>query len=186
MDANINAIILWGIATSLVSTIRVREQHHIDKKRYLKEKIACLEAHVKAHKENFQCCPEGYVENTKYPDLTVAIENRLHHPTKWIKMLNKGMLSIFTADDGPSSSPYLVKIYTQPCRTAEPVEPLLGWLEYILTRLTPYFLTLVEASDKLDDWGIKADLLHYCDLEDSLQEADMEAKKWNIHAMAFA
>jgi hypothetical protein len=44
---------------------------------------------------------------------------------------------------------------------------------------------LVEASDKLNDWGIKADLLHYRDLEDSLQEADAKAKKWDAHAMAF-
>jgi hypothetical protein len=38
----------------------------------------------------------------------------------------------------------------------------------------------------LDDWGIKADLLHYWDLKDSLQEADAEAKKWDAYAMAFA
>jgi hypothetical protein len=66
------------------------------------------------------------------------------------------------------------------------VEPLPGWLECILTRPNVYFLILVEASDELDDWGIKADLLCYRDLEDSLQEADMEAKKWNTHAMALA
>jgi hypothetical protein len=53
MDTNINAITLWGIATSLVSTIRVREQCHINEKRYLKEKIAHLEAHIKAYEENF-------------------------------------------------------------------------------------------------------------------------------------
>jgi hypothetical protein len=43
----------------------------------------------------------------------------------------------------------------------------------------------MEASDELDDWGIKADLLWYWDLKDSLQEANTEAKKWNTHAMAF-
>jgi hypothetical protein len=151
MDANINAITLQGIAASLVSTIRVREQCHINEKRFFKEKIACLKACIKAHEENFQQCLEGYVKNTKYPDLTVGISNGLHCPTKWIKMLNKGMLSVFTADDSPGSSPHLVKIYAQPCQTAELVELLPRWLEYILTGLTPYFLTLVEASDELDD-----------------------------------
>jgi hypothetical protein len=29
------------------------------------------------------------------------------------------------------------------------------------------------------------DLLHYWDLKDSLQEADAEAKKWDVYAMAF-
>jgi hypothetical protein len=101
-------------------------------------------------------------------------------------MLDKGMLSMFTTDDNPGSSPHLVKIYAQPCRTAKLVEPLLGWLKCILTGPNPYFLTLVKASDKLDDWGIKADLLCYWDLKDSLQEADTEAKKWDAHAMAFA
>jgi hypothetical protein len=101
-------------------------------------------------------------------------------------MLNKDMLSIFTTDDGPGSSPHIIKIYAQPYRTAELVEPLPGWLECILTRPNPYFLTLVEVSDKLDDWGIKADLLYYQDLEDSLQEADAKAKKWDARATAFA
>jgi hypothetical protein len=53
MEANINAITLWGIATSLVSTIRVREEHHIKEKRCLKEQIAQLKACIEAHKENF-------------------------------------------------------------------------------------------------------------------------------------
>jgi hypothetical protein len=101
-------------------------------------------------------------------------------------MLDKGMLSIFTTDDGPGGSPHLIKIYAQPCQVAELVEPLPGWLECILTRLNVYFLILVEASDKLDDWGIKADLLCYRDLKDSLQEADVEAKNWNTHVIAFA
>jgi hypothetical protein len=35
----------------------------------------------------------------------------------------------------------------------------------------------VKASDELDNWGIKADLLHYWDLKHSMQEADGEAKK---------
>jgi hypothetical protein len=65
------------------------------------------------------------------------------------------------------------------------VEPLPGWLKCILTGPNPYFLTLVEASNKLDNCGIKADLLHYWDLKDSLQEADAKAKKWDAHAMAF-
>jgi hypothetical protein len=159
---------LRGITTSLVGTIRAREECHIEEKRHLKEQITQLKAWIEAHEDNFQQCPEGYIKNTKYPDLTMAIGNGLHHPAKWIKMLDKGMLSIFTADNGLGSSPHLVKIYTQPCQTTEPVEPLPGWLKCILTRLNPYFLTLVEASDKLNNWGIKADLLRYQDLKDSL------------------
>jgi hypothetical protein len=100
-------------------------------------------------------------------------------------MLDKGMLSIFTTDDGPGSSSNLVKIYAQPCQTTKLVEPLLGWLKCILTGPNAYFLTLVEASDELDDWGIKADLLCYRDLKDSLQKANVEAKKWDAYAMAF-
>jgi hypothetical protein len=101
-------------------------------------------------------------------------------------MLDKGILSVFTADDSLGSSPHLVKIYAQPCHVAKPVEPLPGWLKCILTEPNAYFLTLVEASDKLDNWGIKVDLLCYQDLKDSLQEADTEAKKWDAYAMAFA
>jgi hypothetical protein len=82
VEANINVITLYGIAISLVSTIRVREECHIEEKRHLKECIAQLKAQIKAHKDNFQWCPEGYIKNTKYTDLTMAISNGLYHPTK--------------------------------------------------------------------------------------------------------
>jgi hypothetical protein len=61
------------------------------------------------------------------------------------------MLSIFTVDNGPGSSPHIIKIYAQPCHIAELVEPLLGWLKCILMGLNTYFLTLVEASNELED-----------------------------------
>jgi hypothetical protein len=66
-------------------------------------------------------------------------------------MLDKGMLSIFTTDDGLGSSPHLVKIYAQPYQVAKPVEPLPGWLKCILTGLNAYFLILVEVSNELDN-----------------------------------
>jgi hypothetical protein len=60
--------------------------------------------------------------------------------------------------------------------TLSPIESPSQW-SLSQDRSNAYFLTLVEASDELDNWGIKVDLLHYRDLEDSLQKADAEAKK---------
>jgi hypothetical protein len=62
MEANIDAITLQRITTSLVSTIRVREECHIKEKRHLKECIARLKAQIEAHEDNFQWCPDVKVQ----------------------------------------------------------------------------------------------------------------------------
>ena len=95
-------------------------------------------------------------------------------------------MACFTEDDGPGDTPHIVKIYAQPCASAEPIEPLPIWLESILLGPLAAFNTLAEAARELDDWGIHADLLCFRELDASWQEAKGEECKWEAHANAFA
>ena len=74
-------------------------------------------------------------------------------------------------------TPHIVKVYAQPCATAEPIEPLPIWLESILLGPSAAFNTLAEAARELDDWGIHADLLRFRELDASWQEAEGEEHK---------
>ena len=177
---------LQGIAKALLKTIKQRETNHAAEVQELHARIARLEDLVKTHTDTFKCCPEGYVLNTKYPGLTVNIGNGLQREVKWVKQLEQGTVACFTKDNGPGDTPHIVKIYAQPCATAEPIEPLPMWLESILLGLSAAFNTLTEAARELDDWGIHADLLRFRELNASWQEAEGEERKWEAHANAFA
>ena len=177
---------LQGIAKALLKTIKQREDNHMAEVRELNARINRLEDLVKTHTDTFQRCPEGYVLNTKYPGLTINIGNGLQREVKWVKHLEQGTMACFTEDDGPGNTPHIVKIYAQPCTSAEPIEPLPIWLESILLGPSAAFNTLAEAARELDDWGIHADLLRFQELDASWQEAEGEERKWEACANAFA
>ena len=110
----------------------------------------------------------------------------LHHPVKWIKLLDKDTVTGFCDDDGPGSSSHILKIYAQPYLTPEPVEPLLPWFKIILLGLSPMYHNFVQATGELDDWGIKADIQRFYDTDAFLVKANNEVQKWEARAMAFA
>ena len=177
---------LQGITKALLKTIKQQETNHVAEVRELNARIARLEDLVKTHTDTFERCPEGYVLNTKYPGLTINIGNSLQREVKWVKQLEQGTVACFTEDNGLRDTPHIVKIYTQPCTSTEPIKPLPIWLESILLGLSATFNTLTEASRELDDWGIHADLLRFRELDASWQEAEGEEHKWEARANAFA
>ena len=79
----------------------------------------------------------------QYLGLKINISMGLHQPVKWIKLLNKGTIVGFCNDDGPGSSPHILKIYTQPLATSEPIEPLPPWFETILLGPSPMYHNFV-------------------------------------------
>jgi hypothetical protein len=83
-------------------------------------------------------------------------------------------------------SSHILKIYAQPCQVGEPIKPLLQWFEAILWGLSATYNTMVKAASELDDWGIKADLICFHELDDQMQEADAEERKWEAHGAVFA
>ena len=177
---------LQGIAKALLKTLKQREENHRVEVQGLNDRINRLEDLVQEHNETFERCPEGYVLNTKYPALTINIGNGLQREVKWVKQLEQGTVACYTEEDGPRDTPHIVKVYAQPCASAEPIEPLPVWLEGILLGPSAAFNTLVEAARDLDDWGIHADLLRYREIDASWQEAEGEERKWEAHANAFA
>ena len=177
---------LQGIAKALLKTIKQRETNHAAEVSELNAQILRLEDLVKTHTNTFECCPKGYVLNTKYPGLTINIGNGLQREVKWVKQLEQGTVACFTEDDGPEDTPHIVKVYAQPCSMAEPIEPLPIWLESILLGPSAAFNTLAKATRELDDWGIHADLLRFRELNASWQEAEGEERKWEARANAFA
>jgi hypothetical protein len=122
----------------------------------------------------------------QYPRLKINIGMGLHRPVKWIKLLDEGTVAGFCNDNGPGSSPHILKIYTQPYLTPEPAEPLLPWFKTILLGPLPMYHNFVQATGELDDWGIKADIQQFCNMDALLQEANNEVQKWEAYAMAFA
>ena len=177
---------LQGIAKALLKTIKQRETNHAAEVQELNARISRLEDLVKTHTDTFERCPKGYVLNTRYPGLTINIGNGLQREVKWVKQLEQGTVACFTEDDGPGDTPHIIKIYAQPCTTAEPIKPLPKRLESILLGPSAAFNTLAEAARELDDWGIHADLLRFRELDASWQEAEGEEHKWEARANAFA
>ena len=136
-----------------------------------------VDHNIAEHKETIQQCPEGYEENTQYLGLKINIGMGLHHPVKWIKLLDKGTVTGFCDDDGPGSSSHILKIYAQPYLTPEPVEPLPHWFKTILLGLSPMYHNFVQATGELNDWGIKADIQRFYDTDAFLVKANNEDQK---------
>lgn len=150
------------------------------------DRIKCLKEHVEDHEETFQHCPEGYEQNTWYLGLKINIGFGLQCPIKWIKLLDEGTIVGFCDDDGPGSSPHILKIYAQPYATPKPVKPLPPWFKTILLGPSPMYHNFVQAARELKDWGIKADILRFHNMDALLVEANNKVQKWETCATAFA
>ena len=108
---NMDSITLHGIAKSLVLTIRKREVLHQSIIAALKDHIKSLEEQVGHYTGTFDRCPEGYEANYRYPGLMVPMGDSLSREVKWVKWVDPQTVSCYTAEDGPSSTPYILKIY---------------------------------------------------------------------------
>ena len=60
----------------------------------------------------------------------------------------------------------------------EPVEPLPQRFKAILQGPSATYNMMVKAAGELEDWGIKADLMRFYNLDNQMQEADTEEHKW--------
>jgi hypothetical protein len=103
------------------------------------------------------------VENMCFPNLKLPIRAGFYLLVKWIKRLNNGDISCYLAHDGPCDPPHIVFIYASLLSSNDtPTGPLLQWFHGILTGPHAQFLTMLECACKFDDWGVAADLDHYC------------------------
>ena len=179
---NMDSITLHGITKSLVSTIRKWEVLYQSIITALENCIRGLEERVGHYTDMFDRCPEGYEANDRYPGLMVPAGNSLSREVKWVKQVDPQTVSCYTAKDGLSSTPHILKIYAQPIIMTDPVEPLPAWFQHTVTGPSVAFHTLREAAHELDNWGVKANLNRYRALEDALCQSLAEAEKHQADA----
>ena len=177
-----DSITLHGIAESLVLTIRKQEVLHQSIVTTLENCIKGLEERVGYYTDTFDRCPEGYKAIDCYPGLSVPIGNGLSREVKWVKRVDPQTVSCYTAEDEPSSTPHILKVYAQPIITTDPVEPLSAWFRHTITTPSTAFHTLCQAAHDLNNWGVEADLNRYHALKDTLCQSLAEAKKHQANA----
>jgi hypothetical protein len=146
-------------------------------------RIQSLEDKVTFYEATFSTPPEGYIENDgHYPSLVIPVGNGSFRPAKWIKQLDSGKVAMFTAEDGPSSSPYIAEVYATPgYAIATPSEPMPSWFHQLLIGNSAKYNTLRDAIANLDDWGILADVARYRQLEDDIASAYAEMELVHTH-----
>src|SRR5260221_11159233 len=119
------------------------------------------------YQSTFDYPPDVYVKNVHFPQLKVPVRYGLSCPVKWVKQLESGSVLCFISMDGPHNTPHIFPIYAAPIVLAEdPTESLPCWFQAILPSPSPMFHNLVESTHTLNDWGVAADLLRYCMLDD--------------------
>jgi len=170
---SIDAITLHSIAKGLVKTIKEREERHGHQLLTAHNHYQQLEDKLTDYEEGYCTAPDGYKRNVNYPDLKIPIGEGLYRPTKWIKMANEGMVLAYTEEQGPKSDPYLVPIHAAPIFSTEPIDPIPQWLHQLLIGQSAIFHMLTNATKKLDDWGIAADITRYWEYNDELANINM-------------
>ena len=179
---DMDAFTLHTIAKGLVSTIKKHEILHQSIVAHLESHIKNLEERVRHYTNTFDRCLDNYKENVHYPGLKVPVGEGLFCKVKWVKCINPQTILCYTAEDSPSSTPHILKIYAQPVMLTNPVEPLPAWFCHTLTGPSAAYHTLCQAAQDLNDWGVQADLDCYCNLNNALCQSLAEAKKCQADA----
>jgi len=179
---SIDAISLHSIAKRLVETIKEQEERHGHQLLSAHDCYQQLEDKLTEYEEGYCAAPKGYKHNTKYPDLKIPIREGLYCPTRWIKMADEGMVLAYTEEQGPESDLYLVPIHAAPIFLSEPIDPIPQWLHQLLIGQSAIFHTLVNATKKLDDWGIATNVTCYQEYNDKLANINACIKQLQAEA----
>jgi len=168
--ASIDAATLRGIASGLVGTIKEWEIKYQGEHHALHTRIDHLEGRLKHYQEIFDTAPEGYVENDdKVPGFSIPYGDGLYLPAKWVKQLNDGRITGYTARDGPSDQPFITEPYATPSYNYEDLAtPLPFWYMHLLNGPSTKFAALREATAAEDDWGLFGEVLRYRELNDHI------------------
>src|SRR6266446_2073441 len=87
-------------------------------------------------------------------------------PTKWIKQLNDGRITGYSEHDSTGDLPYVKEIYAAPfASTLDPPEVLPHWIRETLQGASIQYQEFRQAVRNLDDWGLYAEVLRYCQLD---------------------
>jgi len=135
----------------------------------LKESLEFAESRLLDYQETFVKAPDGYVANDRLPTFTIPLREGSDVPAKWIKQLDDGRVAGHSEHDGTGDLPYVKEIYTAPQDSAlDPAEVLPFWIWETLQGSAIQYQELRRAIRDLDDWGLYAKVLHYCQLDEDI------------------
>jgi hypothetical protein len=77
----------------------------------LSEQLQGLGDKVAKYQQTYDQEPEGYTENMQFPNLKVPIGTGFYLPVKWVKRLDTGDISCYSAHDGLRDMPHIIPIY---------------------------------------------------------------------------
>src|SRR5713226_3969076 len=164
------------ITEGLTATIKNRESFYQLHVLLLQEQITRLRERVDSRPDDtqpdkecprFQAAPIGFSINAGHlPDATVPCGRNAGQLAKWVRRLPDGRALLHAEDDGPGDQPYAVELFaTLDLSDNVPAQSLPCWLLDTLTGPSAAFHTIRTAADATLDWGLHAELLRYCDLD---------------------
>src|SRR6266404_4468799 len=177
---NLDPPTLRAIINALVETSNSRHQQYqhqvwaqneehkaaIDK---LEEDLKYAQSRLLTYQETFVKAPDGYVANDRLPMFTIPLREGSDVLAKWIKQLDDGCVAGHSEHDGTGDLPYIKEIYATPQDSAlDPAEVLPFWVRETLQGSAIQYQELRQAVWDLDNWGLYAEVLRYCQLDEDI------------------
>jgi len=131
-NAHIDPSTLRDIATSLVQTVKNREEIHRFAIIAFEDKVKRLEAAIEGYAETYEWAPDGYVHNTMYPDLKIPLGEGVYAEAYWVTPAHDGYVQAYGQEQGPLDTPYSLPIYARAVYSSEPINPLPAWFHQLL------------------------------------------------------
>src|SRR6266436_6597664 len=144
------------------------EEHKaaIDK---LEEDLKFAQSRLLDYQETFVKAPDGYVANDRLPTFTIPLREGSNVPAKWIKQLDDGRIAGYSEHDSTGDLPYVKEIYAAPSDKALDLPEVLPfWIRETLQGTAIQYQELHRAVQDLDNWGLYAKVLHYCQLDEDI------------------
>src|SRR6266403_1290897 len=135
----------------------------------LEKDLEYAQSHLLNYQETFVKAPDRYVTNNRLPTFSIPLSEGSDVPTKWIKQLDDGCITGYSEHDGTGDLPYIKEIYATPFNsTLDPPEVLPHWIRETLQGASIQYQEFHQAVRDLDDWGLYAEVLHYCQLNEDI------------------
>jgi hypothetical protein len=178
---NISRPILRGIAQGLCETLETRlevekerEAVRIGTERALHKHIEELEKRLDVAQQESQqfAAPPGYsVNNDKYPNLFIHVDNGSLCVAHWIKELEDGRILGYYLGQPTCEDPWVFEVYAQPWRAQEGqhVSTLPAWFRHLLLGPPMGYTLLCDAAQAAGHPGLYAEIVHMCNLSDALK-----------------
>jgi hypothetical protein len=166
---------LRELIAGLCATISKREEEMARHESAFRGRIKGLEEALAVHEEAIQdddMPPEGYVPNINCaPNFEISMEEGVYLKARWVHRCREDLSKVegLTGREGPGEGPYRAEIFTSAHRPPSDIPTVfLTWFLQVLQGRSSAYNILLDATAKLDDWGIAADISCYrTDFEES-------------------